>query len=452
MRTASSGRYLALALGLVLGVVLTFLIVTPPSPAPVDSEGFSGERALASVATYTSRPHSVLDDDARLLSLEELRREIDSTGFASEISTHVVQPNGVPTLHGVPSEVVGRDLHNIIVRIPGDSERTVLLMTHWDSAPDWVDGEFLPGISYGAADAGYGVGTVVEILRLLAAEPTPLANSLIILVTDAEELGMLGASWELATNPELFADVDLVVNVEASGTHGHAVMFETGFDAGGYVDTYLATAKRPLTFSAATALYQQLPFDTDLTVFLRAGFDGLNVAALEGAENYHTAEDNLDNINASTMQSYGDQVWPYVHHLLTEADLTMLSGHADLVYTTVAPGVALRYGAAIRWVLAAGAAAGLAALAWRWRSRGDESRPTRPNLMLAALLLPVALTVVTAATLPAFSYLVALPTVALLIAVGVRSLPVIREFAVGIATLTTVVVWGPLLYEALQVF
>ena len=105
---------------------------------------------------------------------------------------------------------------NIITRIPGtSSNKSLLLMSHYDSAPHTA--------SYGASDAGSGVVTVLEAVRAYLATGQKPKNDIIILFTDAEELGLNGAS--VFTNKHPWAkNVGLALNFEARGSGGPSNM------------------------------------------------------------------------------------------------------------------------------------------------------------------------------------------------------------------------------------
>ena len=91
-------------------------------------------------------------------------------------------------------------------------------MGHYDSVDD----------SYGASDDGSAIVTMLETLRVLKTQD-PLMNDIIFLFTDGEELGLLGARAFLEQHP-LAKDIGLVLNLEASGTSGQSMMFETSKD------------------------------------------------------------------------------------------------------------------------------------------------------------------------------------------------------------------------------
>jgi len=98
--------------------------------------------------------------------------------------------------------------------------------------------------SPGAADDGAAVAALLETLRALNAGP-PLRNDLIVLITDGEEPGMLGARAFVAEHPWL-RDVGVVCNFEARGTRGPSIMFETSSDNGRLIREF---ARQPRTSS-----------------------------------------------------------------------------------------------------------------------------------------------------------------------------------------------------------
>src|SRR6185437_4911603 len=87
-----------------------------------------------------------------------------------------------PVPYGPPYRAAGR-VRNIVGRLAGATPgQAVLLMTHYDSVAQGP----------GASDAGMLVAAVLETVRALRARPL-LRNDLIVVFTDGEEAGMLGA-------------------------------------------------------------------------------------------------------------------------------------------------------------------------------------------------------------------------------------------------------------------
>ena len=143
-------------------------------------------------------------------------------------------------------------------------------------------------------------------LRALKAGP-PLRNDLIVLFTDGEELGLLGAQGFVETYPALH-DIKVVLNFEMRGDYGPSMMFQTSAHNSWLVDQLAAAAPFPYATSAAPAVYKRLPNDTDLTVFLDAGMAGMNFAAAGGITRYHTELDNVDLLDQRTLQHQGSYV------------------------------------------------------------------------------------------------------------------------------------------------
>src|SRR5690606_17913127 len=118
----------------------------------------------------------------------------------------------------------------------------VLLTAHYDSV----------AAGPGAADDMAGVAAMLEIARILREEP-PLAAPLIFLFSDGEEVGLLGA--EAFTGHPWAADVGVVINLEANGTRGQSLLFETTDDNAWLIDAFAAEAPRPVASSLFEALY-----------------------------------------------------------------------------------------------------------------------------------------------------------------------------------------------------
>ncbi|HEX2777131.1 MAG TPA: M20/M25/M40 family metallo-hydrolase, partial [Candidatus Acidoferrales bacterium] len=98
---------------------------------------------------------------------------------------------------------------NILARLDGvEPGASVLLSAHYDSVP----------AGPGASDDGAGVAAVIEIARSLKSTPAP-RHSIIILIDDGEEAGLLGAHVFVTQSPWA-KDVRAAVNLEARGTSG----------------------------------------------------------------------------------------------------------------------------------------------------------------------------------------------------------------------------------------
>jgi hypothetical protein len=200
------------------------------------------------------------------------------------------------------------DIQNIVARLPGtQSTGTVLLMAHYDSVPTGP----------GAADDMTGTAVVLEVARLMKSGPAP-RNNLLFMLTDGEEAGLLGAAWFVENSP-FAADVKAVVNLEARGTSGPSLLFETVGD-NWTIPLYGERASHPTTSSVFATIYSLMPNDTDLSVFKKkpSPFVGVNFAFIQDPLRYHSQSDSFENVSPGSIQHHGDNA------------LAMMSGLAGL--------------------------------------------------------------------------------------------------------------------------
>ncbi|MES1243800.1 MAG: M28 family peptidase [Acidobacteriota bacterium] len=300
----SRGRW-----GLLAGLVLfglTLLLVQarqePPAARGADARAteFSAARAVAVLRTLVGdgSPHPVgspANDRVRERILAELRR----LGYSPEVQ------EGTWCSHG---GLCAR-LHNVVARLDGASPgKAVLLMAHYDSVPAG------PGVG----DDLSGVATILEVARALRSGPAP-KNPVMFLLDEGEEPGLLGAELFAARHPAA-GDVGVVVNLEARGTSGPSLMFETSGDDAWMIDRYASAASHPATSSIYATIYDLLPNDTDLTVFKRSQRNGLNFAFVQHPNYYHTSRDTVDSLSIASLQHHGDNALAAAR-ALAEADL-----------------------------------------------------------------------------------------------------------------------------------
>lgn len=303
-RRVSGGSW-ALLVGLVL-FGLTLLLVqarqAPPAARGADAPAgeLSGERSLAVLRTLIGdgSPHPVgspANDQVRERILAELRR----LGYSPE-----VQEGTWCSDRGLCSR-----LRNVVARLDGTAPgKAVLLMAHYDSVPAG------PGVG----DDMSGVATILEVARALKSGPAP-KSPVIFLLDDGEEAGLLGAELFAARHPAA-REVGAVINLEARGTSGPSLMFETSGDDAWMVDLYSKAAPRPVTSSIYATIYDLLPNDTDLTVFKRNNVNGINFAFVQNPNFYHTTRDSVESLSTASLQHHGDNALAAAR-ALAQADL-----------------------------------------------------------------------------------------------------------------------------------
>lgn len=219
---------------------------------------------------------------------------------------------------------------NIIAHLPGTKgDKAVMVVGHYDTQPH----------TPGAADNGIAIASMLEAAAVFK-ENAPLKNDLILLFTDSEEVGLLGANAFVNEHP-LAEKVGLIINLEARGNSGPALAFEVSEQNGWIMREFMRSAKRPVASSLMYEVYKQLPNDTDFTVFKQAGMAGFNIALIEGFTHYHSPTDRPENLNINSIQHIGSYVVNLVTHF---GKLPLHQNRADdLVYFNVAGFYMLSY-------------------------------------------------------------------------------------------------------------
>ena len=348
---------IAALLGLVAG--LSVLILPSPVPTTADPTTFSAERAMASINRLADEPHSVLRREAHDRARNDVIGMFTDLGYTPTVHSDPMfdlsDPADKETFDMLSTEqqaaVKDAPAETIVVDVPGKSERTMALMAHYDSATVEADENghqhITDGTSLGAADDGYGVAAIVETLRALKAEGRQPENSLKIVITDAEEIGLVGARNEMQHHRADYENVDLVLNLEARGTSGPAFMFETSPNNSAVAGYFLSHVKQPVAGSLLPSLYARMPNTTDMAAFIPEGFTVLNIAAIGDAEHYHHATDAPRYVDHSTLQHYGDQVLGLTRAWAVEGQAPTLTADGDLHFFQLWRGLTVRYPAAV---------------------------------------------------------------------------------------------------------
>ncbi len=312
----------ALYSSLFLLAILALAFFTMMPQWTSDEEGplteFSTQRAFKQVRAISHQPHYVGSKNHEEVA-QYLLKELQELGL--ETSTQ----EGY-TLSDWGNLVQSK---NILARIKGtDSSKALLLLSHYDSAPH--------SYSLGASDAGSGVATILESVRTFLYTKTTHKNDIIILFTDAEELGLNGAAL-FVTKHQWAKEVGVVLNFEARGSSGPSYMLmETNGGNAGLVKEF-AAAKVPLPASNSLmySIYKMLPNDTDLTVFREQGnIQGYNFAFIDDHFNYHTAQDDSKHLNKKTLEHQGTYLMPLLHYF-ANANFESTVSKEDYAYFTI---------------------------------------------------------------------------------------------------------------------
>ena len=303
--------------------------------------GFSEQNARAHVAmlagTIGSRPvgspenaraRGYIVDQLRAFGFEVRVQETDARAPAAGLTARV--SNIIAVRAGVRSEAVG-------------------LVSHYDSVADGP----------GAGDDGFGVAVSLEAARILAARASP-NWSLMVLVTDGEEAGLMGAA-ALMDDREVSERLEAYLNLEAVGSSGTATLFETGPGNGWLVDRWSRYSPYPRGDSFGIEIYKRLPNDTDFSILKRYEVPGLNFALTGDSYAYHTARDTPERLSTQSLRESGENVVATIS-ALDGVDITQRSG-VDNTYFDIARRSAISYTPLGDWLIAIAALA-LGVIAW----------------------------------------------------------------------------------------
>jgi hypothetical protein len=354
---------LALLFGsLTLAFLLAVWTTQVPRPRPLDAPAaaFSAARAMTDIEQIAQAPHPVGSaEHARVRAY--LTARMTQLGLSPQEQVGPLSPGAIQRLKkaGGDPDAANNQAINLVGVLPGKdrSQPAVMLMAHYDTVVG----------SPGAADDSTGVGAVLEAVRAIQARG-PAERDLVVLLTDAEELGLDGARIFFGGHP-LRDRIGAVVNLEARGGGGRAAMFETGREAGPTVDLFRRAAMRADGGTTATSLavfmYEQMPNGTDFTIPKDRGVGGLNFAFIGRPAQYHAADSTPENLDQGALQHLGSQALEAADALLHAPALPAKG--PNTVYADVFGRLMLSHSTAMGWGLL-----GLTALlggfaAWRAR-------------------------------------------------------------------------------------
>ncbi len=334
--------------------VASIWAVSPPTPSPASApaDQFSAGRAYQHVEKIGAQVH-VAGSPAAADVRSYLEATLEGLGLQAEVQDGV---GAEDALGGFAMAHV----RNVVALLPGsDPTGQVILMAHYDSVQ----------VSYGGNDDGAGVATLLETARALAEGPQP-RNNIVFLFTDAEEACLCGAE-AFVSQHRYSSRGGVVLNFEARGSGGPAIMFETSRGNEGVVSVYGANAADPVATSFAVEVYRILPNDTDFTPFRESGqFTGLNTAYIDGSAVYHSPEDTPSTMDRGSLQQHGDNALALARAFGGE-DLAVLAKPSadDLTYFPVL-GLLVRYPGWLVWPFAVLALVAVGGVAYLARRRG----------------------------------------------------------------------------------
>lgn len=317
-----------------LVVALVCAVVFSQSPRPREATAadtaFSSGRAMADVRAIARAPHPTGSAELARVRAHLIGR-LTALGLQVATQSGPVPERSIATLirkgGSVPPGSEGLALVNIVGVLPGTdpSLPAVALMAHYDTYPG----------SPGAADDSSGVAAILEVVRALKARG-PQPRNVVVILTDAEELGLNGSRLFWQAHP-LAPTIGSVINLEARGGGGRALMFETGTGNGQMIPVFARASSRapggPASNSLAIFVYRLMPNDTDFSIPRDAGVQGLNFAFSGRPDQYHTPLASARRLDQGSLQHLGGQALEVTDQLARSPTLPRSS--PDRVYADI---------------------------------------------------------------------------------------------------------------------
>lgn len=307
-------RPLILIVAVVLAGLLAYGLFTRPGSKPIDAEGFSSARVAKDIEVISKEPHSVAHPQERAEVREYLVDRLKGLGADTVKLFEYDSLVGPENKHVIYTF----DAVNVLAEFPPvakvEDPTYLMLIAHYDSRfPTLMPKDTV--LTYGAADDGYGLGVILETVNQALKCRQEWNQGIKVLFTDAEEVGVKGmkAIWE--NDHEVFEDVGFIINVEARGPWGPALLFETAPGNEKVMDLYAEHADYPFTYSLTTVVYSLMPVYTDFNV-VKNDIPGMNFSTVADINHYHTDLDNFSNISENAIQHYGAQIVPVVEEYL----------------------------------------------------------------------------------------------------------------------------------------
>lgn len=280
---------------------------------------FIGERAKETLLELSSIGVKVLGSQEHQIAIEYLFRKVDYIRNISRLDLYDIE---------IDKQLVSgkfnfgrnfkhyQDIMNIVVKVrPKNvkSDVALLLNSHFDSEIG----------SPAAGDAGVMIAIMIETLRVIASDETPLDHTVIFLLNGSEENGLL-ASHGFITNHKWAKDVKAVINLDSAGNGGKEILFQSGPNHPWLMKYYRRSVPYPFASTIAEELFQNnfIPSDTDFRVFRDYGkIPGLDLAHSYNGYVYHTQYDRFNILTEGTYQLTGSNVLALTRSLANAPEL-----------------------------------------------------------------------------------------------------------------------------------
>lgn len=282
----------------------TLLILLMAAVSAGCGQEFSGASAFEftrRAVAFGPRPSG---SDANRKLQDYIRKQLDKLGCIVTEDSFTAQTPVGPKL-----------MRNIIARFPGKSGRAIAITGHFDTKPmaDFV----------GANDGGSSTGVLLEMARAISKRPR--TDDILLVFLDGEEAFVnwseadsLYGSRHLAErwrNEGLLARVRALINVDMIGDKDLGVLIESGSST--QLQRLVWQTARELGYGGHF-LADGEAIDDDHMPFVRAGVNAIDLIDFDygpGNAFWHTRQDTLDKLSASSLEVIGKVVLEVVRRL-----------------------------------------------------------------------------------------------------------------------------------------
>ncbi|XP_043644716.1 endoplasmic reticulum metallopeptidase 1 isoform X1 [Drosophila teissieri] len=315
--------------GLLFVGVVKPLFYRLPEPLTVEdaSKGvFIAERARANLYDFQAIGTKVVGSDGNehktveflLKELNLIKDNIQEDLFDMEIDLQhaygaYVKWNLVNMYQGI---------QNVVVKLTpkaSTSENYILVNSHFDSQPT----------SPSTGDDGHMVVSILEVLRVISSSRVPFEHPIIFLINGSEE-NSLQASHGFIAYHKWAKNCKAVINLDAAGSGGRELMFQSGPNYPWLVKIYKEGAKHYFSTTMAEEIFQTglVPSYTDFDIFVEYGnLIGLDIGQCINGFVYHTKYDRIDVIPTAALQNTGDNLLGLVRTLSNATELRDISAN-----------------------------------------------------------------------------------------------------------------------------
>ena len=276
------------------------------SPVVPGAVAFNGERAMEHVKKQ-------MDIGPRIPGSPELAKTRDYLISSLKSSGLTVRADEFTAA----TPLGAKKMVNLTAEIPGESKDVIMVASHYDSKY-FKDMRFV-----GANDPGTSVGTLLELGRVLGANPQKPKLTYWLVFFDGEEA--FCEEWDECSKPDApdntYGSRHYVSRLRESNEAGRvralilldlmgAKDLELGRDTMStrWLQDIVWRTARDLGYGRYFVERPEGVGSDDHEPFLRAGIDSLDLIQLSSYRYWHRADDTLDKVSAQSMKVVGDVV------------------------------------------------------------------------------------------------------------------------------------------------